>query len=668
MDAQLLECTVRDGSNEVKFQWTAEDVATMSAALDRAGFAYIEAGHGWAMGANAVARTPQIMAREGWDITGTLDDEAYFRVIRRVVRNAKIGALFAPGVLGGGVLGTDWIEMAADCGLGFLRIGIFGNTLEHQYMKDAIRTVKDRGLLLSLNILQTYLQSPDQIADLAKRAVDLGADWIYVVDSAGCMVPDEVARYVETIHKRVDARIGFHGHNNIQMAVANCLAAIDAGATLIDCSLQGIGRATGNPPTESLLGILQNRKNLERNIDQNLVFSLGRTMVRPWVQGGFDPTHVLSGIGKVHSDRLHAIAAGAQTHGLGIDDVLVDVGQSLEREGILSTFTNENAATACAEVAKRRNKERTVHDFSDLVTVLAEQEGRLKDVSTLVKQLKVHAFRDRLSTALLLVRAPLWPLAGPSIVVRGRWALGAIPCDRVDLSSLEDFAGLDAIYADERLPGARATESIGGISIRSFSLSRILAEASTMRSQEAMSLVACDDSELARDLSARLWRGRGCVVLETGQAVPQSEFTSAYLQGRLGLSILESPAFRAQLRPGMTLQLLGAEPMSSAVLHSLGKVNLRLPDVWSVFVALATLEDAVEVVDGTSIEGPTEGYQIIAGSGELVDWHNAAVIGRWAPLAAQTDGDRLSIPTIRSLYGEQIARHVPSVRATNPIR
>ncbi len=651
MDAQILDCTIRDGSCEVEFQFTAQDVAILAAGLDQAGIAFIEAGHGFVMGTNAIAK--QLLPQVGCDMTAALDDEEYFKAIRPVVKNAKLGALFGPGYMG---LGMEWIDMAADCGLEFMRIGTFANNgtlgIQREELKAGIRHAKNRGMLVCIQLMQTYAQSLEVAGDAARKMVDCGADIIYVVDSAGTMTPDEVARYVEAIRRRVDARVGFHSHNNTQTALSNCLAAIDAGATLVDGSLQGVGRATGNAPTEGLLALLQNRRNMERHVDQDLIFNLGRNYARRWVKGGFDPSHVLSGIGKVHSDRLHSVRKAAKAKGLRLDEVLVEAGRYFEQQDLTQRWTDETAAAACAKVAERGKPQRRSLESSALVSSLAASDSGLTDLAAVLKQQKVHAIRDRLKTMLVFARPSLWPLAGPSIVLRGGWAIAAVPSERVDLSSC-DHEWLHEICVDDQLPRAEST-----LSTRSFSLSSLLADAATTRSRGAASLVACDDEELARDLSGRLWRG-GCSVVEKGQPVPKGAFSAVYLQGKSGSKLLDSPELRAQLRPGTIVHVLGSEPLTAAQMQSLSQVDLRLPDVWSALVTFATLEESAAVVDGASAAAVPKGggsYQIVAESGEVLDWSTTAVMGRWAPFASKAVGDRLSIRAIRDLYEERIRR------------
>lgn len=95
------------------------------------------------------------------------------------------------------------------------------------------------------------------MAGQAERAVEAGADVIYLADSNGSMTPDRTARLVTTIHSVGQCHVGFHAHDNLGLAMSNSIAAVEAGASFIDSSLRGMGKGAGNLKLELWLGFLR---------------------------------------------------------------------------------------------------------------------------------------------------------------------------------------------------------------------------------------------------------------------------------------------------------------------------------------------------------------------------------------------------------------------------
>ncbi|HYR58582.1 MAG TPA: hypothetical protein VEO95_08140, partial [Chthoniobacteraceae bacterium] len=221
---EILECTLRDGSYPISYQFTAEDTAVIAAGLEQAGFRRIEIGHGLGLGASL----PHIGV-------AAATDEEYLAAAAGVLSKAKFGAFFIPGI------GNEsHLEMAAKAGMGFVRIGT--EVTETERAEHFIKRAKDLGMEVSANPMKSYAVPLDEFVRRAVQLDQWGADCIAIVDSAGGMLPADVAECTRRLRENVGAAIGFHGHNNFQLAIANVLAAIEAGATIVDTSLRGLGR------------------------------------------------------------------------------------------------------------------------------------------------------------------------------------------------------------------------------------------------------------------------------------------------------------------------------------------------------------------------------------------------------------------------------------------
>jgi 4-hydroxy 2-oxovalerate aldolase/long-chain acyl-CoA synthetase len=238
---QILECTLRDGSYAIDYQFTAEDTAIITSGLEQAGFELIEIGHG--LGLNASSPLIGLSAAT---------DEEYLEAAAKSLKKAKFGMFFIPGI---GRKKT--LDLAAKYKMDFVRIGT--NVTEVEQAEPYIKYAKELGFLVFSNLMKSYALPIDEFIKKAELASRYGADVIVVVDSAGGMMPEEVHNYISRIKREIGVKVGFHGHNNLLLAIANTVEAVKAGAEIVDSSLQGIGRSAGNAQTEILVMVLEKR-------------------------------------------------------------------------------------------------------------------------------------------------------------------------------------------------------------------------------------------------------------------------------------------------------------------------------------------------------------------------------------------------------------------------
>ncbi|MGA8869455.1 MAG: hypothetical protein WB510_20940, partial [Candidatus Sulfotelmatobacter sp.] len=220
---RILECTLRDGSYAVDFKFTENDTGILAGVLGRLGFKWIEVGHGLGLGA--------ALAGKG---TMPAPDERLIESAKRAAPNAKIGCFFIPGI------GTaDQLKAARGAGLDFIRVGYNAPDIEEAY--PYLTVARELGMTPCLNFMKTYGISPQSFGEKARGGADAGAEVVYCVDSAGSMFPEDVRRYLSAARERCPCELGFHGHSNLQFAVANSVEAVRCGATFIDSTLYGLG-------------------------------------------------------------------------------------------------------------------------------------------------------------------------------------------------------------------------------------------------------------------------------------------------------------------------------------------------------------------------------------------------------------------------------------------
>ena len=307
----ILDTTIRDGSYAVNFQYTNDDLRTIIWDLDEAGIPYVEIGHGVTIGATVA----QGRAAE--------TDEEYFRAARFVVRKAKLGAVIVPAVAP-----IEKVDLAADYP-DFLRMCVIATELET--VAPFVERAQSKGLEVSIQLVKSHLFEPEALARAAKRASEMGVRIVYVVDTTGTFLPEDVRRYVGAIRAASDVTIGFHGHNNLGMAVANTLEAFEAGADFLDGTLMGFGRGAGNCQTESLVAALQRRGHLP-GVDLDWILDAARANMLGRVDEsyGIDPWEIAFGFHGLDSQQLEHIQTSAERSRLSVTRVIREIAKNVE--------------------------------------------------------------------------------------------------------------------------------------------------------------------------------------------------------------------------------------------------------------------------------------------------------------------------------------------------
>lgn len=311
----------------VDHHFTKLQLAALVGGLDRAGIPLIEVGHGKGVGSQFF-NDPAIRSTS----LPLVGDCGHAKVALRVAPHARVGVLLT---IGQRFAPIEYIDRIAELGFAFIRLAVMPDELDDRVLA-YVRRVKDRKLLCSINVMQTYVKTPAQIAAAAARAADNGLDWWYIVDSAGGMMADDVKAYVTAVLEAANVQVGIHSHNNLGCAVGNALAAVEAGATLVDGSLNGIGRATGNPATEQLAVALRDR--LTHDIDLDVLAVLGSAVRSLFRDKGNDPFDFLSGGALVHSRNVPAVLDAARRRQRSRGSYLLAVGAEARKRRVLNAF------------------------------------------------------------------------------------------------------------------------------------------------------------------------------------------------------------------------------------------------------------------------------------------------------------------------------------------
>jgi len=307
---EILECTLRDGSYAVDFKFTERDTSVLAGVLGKLGFRWIEVGHGLGLGA--------ALAGKG---TMPTTDERLIESAKRAAPNSMIGSFFIPGIGK-----RDQLRSAREAGLDFVRIGYNAPDIEESY--PYISYARDLGLVPCLNFMKTYGVTAVQFGEKAKGGEAAGAEAVYCVDSAGSMFPEDVRSYLGAARERCQCMLGFHGHSNLQFAVANSVEAFRSGAKLIDSTLYGLGRSSGNLPTEVAVAVFH-KMGVDTGIDLFEIMDAAEEFMGPLMSQIelYDMMAVSMGYSQFHSSFLPKVAAAARKHGTDLRRLVVAMGE-----------------------------------------------------------------------------------------------------------------------------------------------------------------------------------------------------------------------------------------------------------------------------------------------------------------------------------------------------
>jgi 4-hydroxy-2-oxovalerate/4-hydroxy-2-oxohexanoate aldolase len=308
----LHDMSLRDGMHAKRHQISLDEMVSIASAMDEAGMPLIEVTHGDGLGGRSL--------NYGFPAHS---DEEYLSAVVPKMKNAKISALLLPGI------GTvDHLKMARDCGVSTIRVATHCTEADvsEQHIGMAAKMEMDTvGFLM-----MAHMVSPEKILEQAKLMVSYGANCIYATDSAGYMLPDDVTARIGLLRAELpkEIEIGFHGHHNMGMAIANSLAAIEAGASRIDGSVAGLGAGAGNTPLEVFCAVLD-RMGVETGVDLYKIMDVAEDLIVPIMDQPIrvDRNALTLGYAGVYSSFLLFAERAEKKYGISARDILVELGR-----------------------------------------------------------------------------------------------------------------------------------------------------------------------------------------------------------------------------------------------------------------------------------------------------------------------------------------------------
>ncbi|HEX4817761.1 MAG TPA: 4-hydroxy-2-oxovalerate aldolase [Nonomuraea sp.] len=306
----LVDTSLRDGMSSVSHRFTPDQVGAVTRGLDRAGVRVIEVAHGIGIGASSIQ----------YGFAAATDVE-YVRAAVAAADRADIAVLYVPGI---STLAA--LDAVRDAGATTVRVAT--HCTEADCAEQPIRHARDHGMRVMSFLMMSHKLEPAALAEQAAKLESYGAQVIYVVDSAGALVPGSAGARVAALRDAVRADIGFHAHNNLGVGIGNALAAVEAGATFIDGSLRGLGASAGNAQTEVLAAALE-RAGHDPGVDVFALIEVAEHVMAPLMTEPqiVDETALLLGYAGLYSTFFHPAKRAAAKYGVPVRELLLELGR-----------------------------------------------------------------------------------------------------------------------------------------------------------------------------------------------------------------------------------------------------------------------------------------------------------------------------------------------------
>jgi 4-hydroxy 2-oxovalerate aldolase len=307
---RLTDSTLRDGSHAVAHRFTVEQVTAIVSRLDAAGVPVIEVSHGDGLGGSSF--------NYGFSHTDEMD---LLEAAVAARRSARIAVLMLPGI---GI--REDLRRARELGADVARIAT--HCTEADIAEQHLRLAKELGMEAVGFLMMSHMLAPDALVEQARKMESYGADCVYVVDSAGAMTVDDARRRIAAAKSGLTCQVGLHAHNNLSLAVANSMAALEEGADQLDGCTTGLGAGAGNCPTEVLVAALE-RSGVTTGVDPLAVVDVAEEVVRPIrpEQGVIDRDGLILGYAGVYGSFLLHAKRAAERYGVDTKDILLELGR-----------------------------------------------------------------------------------------------------------------------------------------------------------------------------------------------------------------------------------------------------------------------------------------------------------------------------------------------------
>ncbi|MBR5468012.1 MAG: 4-hydroxy-2-oxovalerate aldolase [Firmicutes bacterium] len=306
----IVDTTLRDGSHAVSHSFSPEQVKAIAGGLDKVGVSIIECAHGDGIAGSTI--------NYGFSAHNEMD---LIKSAHEVIKNAQQGILLLPGI------GTiEDLEEAYENGARVVRVAT--HCTEADVAIQHIKAAKKMGMFVCGFLMMVHMATPEKLLEQAKIFEEAGADYVNLADSSGYLLPADVTDRIKVLVEGLNIPVGFHAHNNLGLAIANSIAAVEAGATYIDATCRGLGAGAGNTQLEVLAAVFD-RMGYDTGLDLYGTMDVAEEIVEPIMHRPqvIKTAPLMLGYAGVYSSFLLHTYRAAEKFGLNPRDILVELGK-----------------------------------------------------------------------------------------------------------------------------------------------------------------------------------------------------------------------------------------------------------------------------------------------------------------------------------------------------
>ncbi len=306
------DMTLRDGMHPKRHLMTLEQMRAVAVGLDEAGIPLIEVTHGDGLGGSSV----------NYGFPAHTDEE-YLSAVIPLMKRAKVSALLLPGI------GTvDHLKMAKELGVNTIRVAT--HCTEADVSEQHITLARKLEMDTVGFLMMSHMNDAKGLVSQAKLMEGYGANCIYITDSAGHLLPDGVKERLSAVREALkpETELGFHGHHNLAMGVANSIAAVEVGANRVDAAAAGLGAGAGNTPMEVFIAVCD-LMGIDTGVNVAKITDVAEDLVVPMMDFPIriDRDALTLGYAGVYGSFLLFAKRASVKYGIPAREILVELGR-----------------------------------------------------------------------------------------------------------------------------------------------------------------------------------------------------------------------------------------------------------------------------------------------------------------------------------------------------
>lgn len=323
--------TLRDGSHAIQHQLDVQQLSLYAQLAEEAGIPIIEVGHGNGLGASSLQLGESAVS-----------DTQMLETCRDILHKTKLGIHVIPGFA---TINKD-LKNALDIGVDIVRVA--SHCTEANITRRHIEYTRHQGREAHGVLMMSHMAPDSVLVEEACKMQSYGAQGIIIMDSAGTYLPDNVKSRIGALTAALDVPVGFHAHNNLGMGIANSLAALEAGATILDGTMRGFGAGAGNAQLEILIAVLE-KMGYATDIDLYKLLDAADTAENSFLKIPYvNSTSIISGLAGVFSGFAKPVDRIAKEYNLDPKDIFHELGRRKVVAGQEDIILEIAVGLACA--------------------------------------------------------------------------------------------------------------------------------------------------------------------------------------------------------------------------------------------------------------------------------------------------------------------------------